>query len=97
MNTLENLRANDILPVGLYADETSAEQIAIVEENGIRIAILAYTYDTNIAPEDSHAFVTKTFLNEQGQLDDAHRQMLKEDVEQAQEQAMSSLRPCIGE
>ena len=87
VNTLENLRANDILPVGLYADETSAEQIAIVEENGIRIAILAYTYDTNIAPEDSHAFVTKTFLNEQGQLDDAHRQMLKEDVEQAQEQA----------
>ena len=58
-----------------------------MEENGIRIAILAYTYDTNIAPEDSHAFVTKTFLNEQGQLDDAHRQMLKEDVEQAQEQA----------
>ena len=87
VNTLENLRANDILPVGLYADETGAEQIAIVEENGIRIAILAYTYDTNIAPEDSHAFVTKTFLNEQGQLDDAHRQMLKEDVEQAQEQA----------
>ena len=87
VNTLENLRANDILPVGLYADETSAKQIAIVEENGIRIAILAYTYDTNIAPEDSHAFVTKTFLNEQGQLDDAHRQMLKEDVEQAQEQA----------
>lgn len=87
VNTLENLCANDILPVGLYADETSAEQIAIVEENGIRIAILAYTYDTNIAPEDSHAFVTKTFLNEQGQLDDAHRQMLKEDVEQAQEQA----------
>lgn len=87
VNTLENLRANDILPVGLYADETSAKQIAVVEENGIRIAILAYTYDTNIAPEDSHAFVTKTFLNEQGQLDDAHRQMLKEDVEQAQEQA----------
>lgn len=85
--TIENLEENQILPVGIYADEESADTICVIEKNGIRIALLAYTYDTNIPFEEEYPYVTKTFLNASGEFDEAHQRMLKADVEAAQEQA----------
>ena len=85
--TIDNLKENDITPVGIYADEESAHSICVIEQNGIKIAFLAYTYDTNSSFEEEYPFVTKTFLNSSGQFDEAHRQMLKDDVTAAQEQA----------
>lgn len=85
--TLENLENSGITAVGLYPDEKSAEDVTVIEKNGIRIAFLAYTYDTNIPIEQKYAFVTKTFLNDAGQFDKEHQQMLKEDVEKARSQA----------
>ncbi|WP_075877906.1 CapA family protein [Merdibacter massiliensis] len=84
--TLENLENSGITAVGLYPDEKSAEDVTVIEKNGIRIAFLAYTYDTNIPIEQKYAFVTKTFLNDAGQFDKEHQQMLKEDVEKARSQ-----------
>lgn len=85
--TIENLEENQIIPVGIYADEESADTICVIEKNGIRIALLAYTYDTNIPFEEEYPYVTKTFLNASGEFDEAHQRMLKADVEAAQEQA----------
>ena len=44
----------DVTLLGLHEDEADAEKIRVVEKNGIRIAILNYTYGTNgiAEPED---------------------------------------------
>lgn len=87
VQTLNNLNKANITTVGLYANEDDAKQITIIEKNGIRIALLAYTYDTNELIETNHSYVTKSFLNKQQVFDEAHKKMLQQDVEKAKEQA----------
>ena len=86
-NTLKHLHDNGIATFGLYAQKEDKDQIYVIEKHGIRIALLAYTYDTNEWIEPEHDYVVKTFLNEQRVLDDEKREMLREDVEKAKEQA----------
>ncbi|MGF1494328.1 MAG: CapA family protein [Microcoleaceae cyanobacterium] len=50
LKTLENVRANDLEPIGTDASAEAAKQIYIQEENGIKMAVLAYTYGTNGIP-----------------------------------------------
>lgn len=40
----------DALTVGAYRNEEDAQSIRVLECKGVRIAFLAYTYDTNISP-----------------------------------------------
>ena len=87
VNTIANLQENGITPIGVFADEKSSNEITVIEKNGVRIAILAYTYGTNVPIEAKHDYVTKTFLNAEGVFDEAHRQLLQADVEKAQAQA----------
>lgn len=86
-HTLKNLQDNGISTVGLYADQESADEVTVIEKNGIKIAFLAYTYDTNVPIEAEYSFVTKTFLNENHEFDKEHREMLKKDVLAAKEKA----------
>lgn len=87
VNTIDNLEKAGITTTGLYKDAQDAEKTTILEKHGIKIAIISYTYDTNELIEDEHSYVTKTFLNEAQVLDDAHKAQLKQDVEQAKQQA----------
>lgn len=50
LRTLENVRSRGIATVGTYASAEEAEQVLIIEKNGIRMAFLAYTYGTNGIP-----------------------------------------------
>lgn len=87
VNTLENLKNAQIETVGMYATLEAYQNIKVIEKNGIKIAFLAYTYDTNLPFEYEYDFITKTFLNEQHEFDHAHQEMLKEDIAKAKEQA----------
>jgi poly-gamma-glutamate synthesis protein (capsule biosynthesis protein) len=50
LNTLANVKARGLIPVGTYDSPEAAEQIAVVEKNEIAMAFLAYTYGTNGIP-----------------------------------------------
>lgn len=87
VNTLESLHKNNIETVGLYASKEDADEIQIVEKNGIKVALLAYTYDTNEMIEPEHDYVVKTFLNENHEFDKEHKAMIRQEVEDAKAQA----------
>lgn len=48
--TLDVLDENDISHMGTYASEEDSQEILVKEVNGIKIAMLAYTYGTNGIP-----------------------------------------------
>jgi poly-gamma-glutamate synthesis protein (capsule biosynthesis protein) len=50
LRTLENVRSRGIATVGTHMSAEEAEQVLIMEKNGIRMAFLAYTYGTNGIP-----------------------------------------------
>lgn len=87
VNTMDNLEKAGITTTGLYKSAEDANHTTILEKNGIKIALISYTYDTNEPIDDEHSFVTKTFLNETQVLDEPHKALLKKDVEQAKQQA----------
>lgn len=85
VNTIHNLQYNGIQTIGLYESLEDSQEIKVLNKNGIKIAFLAYTYDTNQYIEKEHEYVVKTFLNDAHVFDEYHKQMIKEDVERAQE------------
>lgn len=87
LNTLSTLENAGIKTVGMYGEKEDSEKTKIININGIRIAFLAYTYDTNIPLDNSYDYAVKTFLNDQNEFDYAHQQMIQEDVEKAKENA----------
>ncbi len=87
INTVTYLNDANIIPVGMYTNENEQTPYTILEKNGIKIALLAYTYDTNIAPDEQHRFMVKTFLNDARVFDDIHKEMLINDVRMAQDVA----------
>ena len=47
LNTLNYWRTLPVLTVGAYIDEADAADLRIIERNGVKIAVLAYTYSAN--------------------------------------------------
>jgi len=47
LRTLDVLDKNDLLHVGSYRDSKEKDSVMIVERNGIRIGVLAYTFTSN--------------------------------------------------
>lgn len=87
VNTIHYLKDNGITPIGMYETREDSEKIQIIEKNGMKIAILAYTYDTNIGISNDNRYVVKTFLNDSLVFDEEHKEMLRKDVEQAKKEA----------
>lgn len=87
VNTLQNLQNAGIQTVGLYATQAAQDTITVLDKHGIKVAFLAYTYDTNYAFEYDHPEITKTFLNEQHEFDEAHQAMIEKDVKKAKQMA----------
>ena len=50
VNTLKYVKEAGILPVGLYDNAQDSQQLTILEKNGIKIALLSYTYSINRKP-----------------------------------------------
>lgn len=50
INTIKNVRSRGVYSVGTATTAQEAEQILLVEQNNISMAILAYTYGTNGIP-----------------------------------------------
>lgn len=44
---------DDLLYFGAFYDQTDRDKIRIIEVNGIRVALLAYTYGTNVSKESA--------------------------------------------
>lgn len=87
VNTLYNLDKANINTVGLYDTQENSNKIKVIEVNDIKIAFLAYTYDTNIPLDSSYDYAVKTFLNGNLEFDQAHKEMLKSEIELAKSQA----------
>lgn len=67
--TLDHVRKAGLIPVGTAASPEEAEQLTIVERNGIRMGFLAYTYGTNgiPMPEDKPYAVSHIDLDRMAQ------------------------------
>lgn len=87
VNTLSNLRDAGIETVGLYDNMEDSKKIKIMEANGVKIAFLAYTYDTNIPFDSTYNYATKTFLNDNLEFDSDHQEMLRTDIASAKQEA----------
>ena len=87
VNTRKNLKAAGIQTTGAYEKKEQRDDILVVERNGIRFAILAYTYDTNQWIDAENSFAINHFLNEEHMFDDRCKKQLARDVQKAKEQA----------
>lgn len=79
--TIDALQQANIKTTGAFQDDQ--HEPLIIEKNGIRIAILAYTYDTNQWVGENQAYAVNKFLNANHEFDEEHQKMLKADVEKA--------------
>ncbi|MGM9948291.1 CapA family protein [Floccifex sp.] len=84
-NTLSILDENGIGHTGAYTSQKQRDTISIVEKDGLRIAILAYTYATNLYSQNSYD--VNYFLNEYGQFDQNCQDLIENDVKRAKKQA----------
>ena len=87
VNTRKNLKAAGIQTTGANEKKEQRDDILVVERNGIRFAILAYTYDTNQWIDAENSFAINHFLNEEHMFDDRCKKQLARDVQKAKEQA----------
>ena len=87
VNTRKNLKAAGIQTTGAYEKKEQRDDILVVERNGIRFAILAYTYDTNQWIDAENSFAINHFLKEEHMFDDRCKKQLARDVQKAKEQA----------
>ena len=87
VNTRKNLKAAGIQTTGAYEKKEQRDDILVVERNGIRFAILAYTYDTNQWIDAENSFAVNHFLNEEHMFHDRCKKQLARDVQKAKEQA----------
>lgn len=86
-NTNANLRKYGIETTGSFANKEEREKPLVVERNGVKIAILAYTYDTNQYIDENNAYAVNKFLNANHEFDEEHQKLLKHDVELAKQEA----------
>ena len=63
VNTRRNLEDAGIRTTGAYENKAQRDDILVVERNGVRFAILAYTYDTNQPIDAENGFAVNHFLN----------------------------------
>jgi poly-gamma-glutamate capsule biosynthesis protein CapA/YwtB (metallophosphatase superfamily) len=82
-NTLTNLKDVGILPIGLFDTPEDAQSIPILEKNGIRIALLTYTYAINRRPPENLRFITRVYLNAQRKFDAEREAQLRRDIQAA--------------
>ena len=87
VNTRRNLEDAGIRTTGAYENKAQRDDILVVERNGVRFAILAYTYDTNQPIDAENGFAVNHFLNEGHVFDDRCKKQLAKDVQKAKEQA----------
>ncbi|MBS4762439.1 CapA family protein [Carnobacteriaceae bacterium zg-ZUI252] len=84
-NTLQFLDEAGIAHTGAYRNSDDADKIKVVDVKGVKIAILAYTYDTNVPRiEGNHV---SYFLSENLTFDATHREKLKADIKKAKAQS----------
>lgn len=84
--TIQALNQEKIATTGAFRQKEDRGPL-IIEKNGIRFAILAYTYDTNQPIEDQNDFSVNRFLNATHEFDDEHKEALKQDVMEAKDQS----------
>lgn len=77
-NTRKILDEVKIENTGMYVSEDDRYKIRVVDKNGIKVSILAYTYDTNQYRENNYN--VPVFLNEYGQFDQEHMDMMSSDI-----------------
>ena len=85
INTNSILDQNDVGHTGAYTSQEDRDTISVVTVNGIKIAILAYTYGTNQVNQNNYD--VNYFLNGYGEFDQEHQDLLENDVQKAKQEA----------
>lgn len=79
--TIDALNNAGIKTTGAFKEKE--REPLIIEKNGVRIAIVAYTYDTNQWIDENHQYAVNKFLNANHEFDEEHQAMIKADIEKA--------------
>lgn len=79
--TIDALNNAGIKTTGAFKEKK--REPLIIEKNGVRIAIVAYTYDTNQWIDENHKYAVNKFLNANHEFDEEHQAMIKADIEKA--------------
>lgn len=83
VNTLKYVKEAGLLPVGLYDNAQDAQQMTILEKNGMKIALLSYTYSINRKPPAEYQFITNVFLTPKRVFDQERENKLRSDIRKA--------------
>lgn len=83
VNTLKYVRDAGMLPIGLYETPEEAQTMTILEKNGLRIAVLTYTYSINRKPPPELQFITNVFLTPKRVFDQEREARLRADIRRA--------------
>ncbi len=77
----------DVLAVGSYTSQEQRNNIEIREENGIKYAVLSYTYGTNgIAVPEGYEYLVNVWPVESDTKYEAYKQQVKTDVESVRDE-----------
>lgn len=82
-HTLDILDQEEIGHTGVYREDEETDPISVVDVKGVKIAILAYTYDTNVGRSGNVSY----FLSPAQTFDKEYQDKLKKDVAKAQKKA----------
>lgn len=80
LHTLKVVKDRGLIPVGTYESQNARNQIEIVENNGISMAFLAYTYGTNGIPIPENKPYLVNVIDEVQIMNDIQRARAKADV-----------------
>lgn len=83
-NTLDFLDEAGLKHTGAYRNKEESEKISVVNVKGVKIAILSYTYDTNVGRNSNHV---NYFLSSSGTFDKEYQEKLKKDIQKAKKKA----------
>jgi poly-gamma-glutamate capsule biosynthesis protein CapA/YwtB (metallophosphatase superfamily) len=73
LNTIKNLQKRNLITLGTYASAEDKAKIRLVEKEGIRMAILSYTYGTNGIPLPKNKDYLVSLIDEKKILEDVNK------------------------
>ena len=84
-NTRQLFDKMNMFTSGMYLSQEERNQTPVIEKNGVRFGVLAYTYSTNTYVGSDYDYAVPYFLDENLQFTQEYKDILKRDVEAAKQ------------
>lgn len=84
-NTRQFFDQINMFTSGMYLSLEERNQTPVIEKNGVRFGVLAYTYSTNTYVGSDYDYAIPYFLDANLQFTEEYKEILKRDVEAAKE------------